>query len=99
MENNQLKFNNEKESSTHSKQKEIFQGLSDKRMEEIQDLSKQIDFNNFTYHCKGNTVPKTLIGFKGALNFYNSIMKSYITLEKAEEQQKELKLELNEIVK
>ena len=40
-----VKFNNEKESSTHSKQKGIFQGLSDKRMEEIQDLSKQINLS------------------------------------------------------
>ena len=28
-------------------------------MEEIQDLSKQIDFNNLTCHYKGNTAPKT----------------------------------------
>ena len=29
-------------------------------MEEIQDLSKQIDFNNLTYHYDGNTTPKTV---------------------------------------
>ena len=61
-----VKYNNEKESSTHSKQKEIFEGLANKRMEEIQDLSKQIDFHNLTYHNKG---PKTFIGFKGPRGF------------------------------
>ena len=29
-------------------------------MEEIQDLSKQIDFNNLTYRYDGNTTPKTV---------------------------------------
>ena len=35
-----VKYNNKAESSTHSKQKEIFEELANKRMEEIQDLSK-----------------------------------------------------------
>ena len=34
-------------------------------MEEIQYLSKQIDFNNLTY--KANTAPNTFLGFKGPL--------------------------------
>ena len=42
-------------------------------MEKLQDLSKQIDFNNLTYRYKGNTVPKTIIGFKGQLGFYRNI--------------------------
>ena len=40
-----------------------------------------------------------MIGFKGPLSFYRSIKKCNITLEKAEEQQKEFKLEVKEIVK
>ena len=70
-------------------------------MEEIHGLSKQIDFNNLTYRYKGNTALKTFIGFKGLLGLYKNINKGYITLEKAEEeqqQQKESKLEINEIV-
>ena len=42
-------------------------------MEKLQDLSKQIDFNNLTYRYKGNTAPKTIIGFKGQLGFYRNI--------------------------
>ena len=59
-----VKHNNEKESSTHSKQKEIFEEPANKRMEEIQHSSKQIDFNNLTYRYKGNNDPKPFIGFK-----------------------------------
>ena len=67
-------------------------------MEEIQDLSKQIDFNNLTYRYKGNTASKTFIGFKGPLGFYRNIQEGYITLEKSEKEQKEFKSEINEIV-
>ena len=67
-------------------------------MEEIQDLSKQIDFNNLTYRYKGNTASKTFIGFKGPLGFYRNIQEGYITLEKSEKKQKEFKSEINEIV-
>ena len=41
-------------------------------MEEIQDLSKQIDFNNLTYHYKGKNNPQNFIGFKGPLSFYRN---------------------------
>ena len=64
-----LKDNNGKESSTHSKQKENFEKLANKRMEEIQDLSKQIDFNNLTYCYNGNTAPKSFYRFKGSTRF------------------------------
>ena len=48
-----VKYNKEKESPNHSKRKEIFKELANKRMEEITDLSEQVDFNNLTYHYKG----------------------------------------------
>ena len=68
-----LKCNNEKESSKHLKQQERFEELANKRMEEIQDLSKQIDFNNLTYSYKGNIASKNFIRFKGPLGFYRNI--------------------------
>ena len=42
-------------------------------MEEIQYLSKQIDFNDLTYNYKGKNDPKNFIGFKSPLSFYRSI--------------------------
>ena len=68
-------------------------------MKEIHDLSKQIDFNNLTYNYKSKIPSKDFIAFKGPLNFYNTIRKSYITLEKAEEEQQEFKNETNETVR
>ena len=67
-------------------------------MEEIQHLSKQINFKNLTYHYNGYATPKTLIVFKGPLGFYKNIKQGYITLEKPEEKQKEFKSEINKIV-
>ena len=52
-------------------------------MEEIKDLSKQIDFNNLTYCYKSNTGPKTIIVYKGQQGFYKNIKEGHITLEKA----------------
>ena len=68
-------------------------------MEDIQDLSKQIDFDNLTYHYNGKTSPKNFIAFKGPLGFYKNIKDDYMTLEKAEEKQEAFKLEINKIVK
>ena len=55
-----VKSNDEKESLTHSKHKEICKELASEKMEEIQDLSKQIDFNNLTYHYNSKNVPKKI---------------------------------------
>ena len=64
-------------------------------MEEIHDLSKQIDFNNLTYCYEGNTTPKIFIGYKSPLAFHRNIKEGYITLEKAEEEQKVFKSKIN----
>ena len=59
-----------KKSSTHSKQKKSLEELANKRLDEIQYLSKQIDFNNLTYYFKGKNALKTFICFKGPLGLY-----------------------------
>ena len=66
---------------------------------EIQNLSKQINFNNLIYNFKGKNGPKSFIGFKGPLGFYKNIKDGYTTLEKAEESQKNFKSDINQIVK
>ena len=60
-------------------------------MEEIQDLSKQIDFNNLIYRYKSKTVPKIFLVFKGPLKFYKHLKEGNI-LEKGEEEKKKLKM-------
>ena len=54
-------------------------------MEEVRDLSKQIDCNNLIYHYMKKTVTKIFLSFKGPLKFYKNIKEGNITLEKAEE--------------
>ena len=58
-----VKYSGEKDVLTHLKQKEILEELANRRMEEIVDFSKQIDFKNLIYCYKGNTASKTFIGF------------------------------------
>ena len=80
--------------------KSLQEELANKRMKEIQDLNKQIDFNDLTYRYKGKNDLKTFIGFKGPLCslIHQNIKEGYITLEKAKEEQKTFKLERNKIV-
>ena len=52
-------------------------------MEEIQDLCKEIDFNNLSYHYKEKNDANNFIGFKALLNFNRSIKEGNIALEKA----------------
>ena len=61
MEKTSYKYNNEKESLTRSKQKEILEELANKRMEKIQDSSRETDFNDLEYQYKGDVDTKKLI--------------------------------------
>ena len=49
MEKTSYKYNNEKESLTRLKQKEILEELANKRMEKIQHSSRETDFNDLEY--------------------------------------------------
>ena len=69
----------------------MFEELSNKKKEQISDLSKQIDFNNLSYCYKSNTARKTFIGFKGSLGFWKNIKECYIALQEAEIEQKVFK--------
>ena len=78
----------------------IFDKLSYERMSEIKDLSRQIDLNNLTYYFKNKSVsPINFTGFKASLHLYRDIFDGNIELEKAEEDQKQFKLDLNEVTK
>ena len=68
-------------------------------MEEIQDLSKQTDFDHLTFRYKGKTAPKNFIAFKGLSGLYKNIKEGYTKLGKAEEERKKIKLKLKKIVK
>ena len=65
--------------------------LANKRINKVQNLSKQTDCNNLTYHFQGKSNPKNS-GFKSPKDFYKNIKDSYITLK-----QKKNKKNLNQI--
>ena len=86
---NTLKPIKDNRSKDTLKYKEIFEELSNKRMSEIQDIDKQIDFNNLTCYLKSqNLVSINFIGFKGPVYVYNEIKNGNISMEKIEEDKK-----------
>ena len=74
-----------KKSLSLLKQKEIFEEIANEGIDEIQDFSKRFHFNNLVYCFKGEIGPKNFISFKVPKVFYRNIKDSYTTLEKAEE--------------
>ena len=58
-------------------------------MGEINDLSKETDFNNLSYYFKTkNSARINFIGFKRPLHLYTNILNHEINTEKAEKYQK-----------
>ena len=52
-------------------------------MSEIQDIAKQIDFNNLTYYFKNqNLASVNFIGFRGPVHNDNVIQNGNISIEK-----------------
>ena len=69
-------------------------------MSEIKDLSRQIYFNDVTCCFKGKSIiPINFIGFKDPLHFYRDIFNGTIELAKTEEDQKQFRVDLNEITR
>ena len=58
-----VKSSGEKEPLTLLKQKQFFDELANEKFSEIRNLIKQIDFNNLTYHFKGQIYPKSFKQF------------------------------------
>ena len=78
------------------KYKEIFNELSNEKIGEIYNISKEINFNNLTYHFAGsNIAPINCI--RGSMCIYNELKNGNISTEKIEEDQKQFKSKLNEI--
>ena len=57
-------------------------------MGKIQNLSKQIDFNNLIYYFKDESGAKCFISFKSPIAFSKNTKDGHMTLEKGEEKQK-----------
>ena len=80
-----------------SKQKEIFNELVDKRLEEITNLDKKVNSDDLIYRYKGNTADAKFDQFDNAFSILDKIRDGKISL--AKNDQAELKLNLNKIKK
>ena len=81
-------------------QKKTYNILLDERLNEIQEISKEIDFNNLNYYFKTPGIsPINSIKFKGPFGFFKEIKNCNISLKKAEEEQNEFKFRWNSIRK
>ena len=75
-----------------------FDELCYKKMNEINDLSIQIDFNNLNFYFKVKIIsPINFIGFKASLQLNRYMFNGAIKLRKSEEDQKQFKVDLIEI--
>ena len=82
----------------HNKSHKIFDELFYERMSKINDLSRQINFNNLIYHFKDKSISSiNFIGFKAPLHLCRDIFNGNTKLAKAEEDQEQFKSDLNEI--
>ena len=60
-------------------------------------ISKGIDFNNLTYHFQSsNIAPINFTKFRGPLHIFEEIKNGNISLQKAEKEQNNFKLNLGE---
>ena len=82
-----------------SKQKEIFNELADKKIEEITNLGKQVDPDDLLYSYKGNTADAKFNQFDNASSLLDKIRDAKISLADAKNDQEKFKSNLNEIKK
>ena len=79
------------------KDKEVFNELSNERIAETYNISKEINFNILTNHFKGsNTAPINFIECRGPMHIYSEIKNGNISIKKIKEGQKQLKSKRNE---
>ena len=66
-----------------SKQKEIFNKLADKILDDITELKEKIDRNDLIYRHKGETPDETFNAYNNALDLINKIQNGEIKVAEA----------------
>ena len=89
------------ESESNNKQsvsKDIYNKILEKRMDEMLEMSREINFNNLIYKFKTPGISSIhFINFKGPMHIYNQLKNGDITLSQLEEDQGKFKSELGQI--
>ena len=76
-----------KDKLLHSKEREIFKDIYNKRLDKIEELNNKIDYNNLKYVVVGTGDEYNFDNLDEPLTFLNSIKKGEISMKKAIEQQ------------
>ena len=64
-------------------------------MDEILEMSREINYNNLVYNLNGPTSSISFTKFGGPMYTYNQLKNGDTTLQEVEKQQKDFKKELN----
>ena len=88
---------NDKSDSSPSISKEIYDKLLDERMDEILEMSREIDYYNLVYKFKCSTKPIRFTKFGGPMYTYGQLKKGEETLQQVEKEQEVFKSDLREI--
>ena len=73
----------------HSKEREIFRNIYNKRLDKIEELTKKVDGNNLTFTILSTGETYNFTGKNDPLSLLNKIRNGEITIEKAKELQKD----------
>ena len=82
-----------------SKQKEIFYEVVDERLQKVSDLDKEINSDDLTYRCKGNTPDLNFDEFDNALALIDKMRDGKISLTDVKDNHEKIKSYLGEIKK
>ena len=89
----------DEDSTWISRQKEIFNELADKRLNEINELDKKVNLDDLIYRYQGNTPNEEFNKYDNALDLINKIRNGEIKLAEAKNDQIRFKSNLSEIKK
>ena len=70
--------------------KEIYDKILEEGMDEILEISREINHNYLVYNFKGPTTPISLTRYGGPIYTYNQLKNGDTTLQQVEKQQKDL---------
>ena len=90
---------NDEDSPLISKQKEIFNELADKRLNEITELDKKVNLDDLVYRYKGKSPDEKFDKYDNALGLINKIQNGEIKLAEAKNNQIIFKSHFGEIKK
>ena len=76
---------------------DILNKLLGEKIDEILNMSKDIDYDNLVYNFKGSTPSTNFMIFESPIYIYNQLKNGEKTLQQVEEEQSEFEKELNKI--